>query len=123
MSTEILEKYSVAIDTDDLMSRCFGNLDFVNRILNILKERCDAEIADLEQAARDLDVERVYSISHRLKGALANASASELSAVADKVCTSLASQNIGVTIDMIAQLRAGWNELSQLIEQDCKASG
>jgi HPt (histidine-containing phosphotransfer) domain-containing protein len=121
MSTDVLEKYSVAIDTDDLMSRCFGNVDFVSRILNILKERCDAEIAELEQAALELDVERVYSISHRLKGALANASASDLSAVADKICTSLASQNIGVTTEMIVQLRNGWNELSQLIEQDLSA--
>lgn len=122
MSTDALEKYSVAIDTDDLMSRCFGNIDFVSRILNLLKQRCDAEIAELEQAAEELDVERVYSISHRLKGALANASAGELSSLADKICSSLTSQNIGVTREMITQLRDGWNELSSLIGEELPAS-
>lgn len=120
---DALRKYSVVIDTDDLMSRCFGNIDFINRILCILKERCDAEMAELERAADELNVEQVYSIAHRLKGALANASASELSSLADQICVSLASENIGVTKDMIYQLRRGWDKLSALIDQQVSIPG
>lgn len=113
-----LGKYSVVINTDDLMSRCFGNIDFIIRILSILKERCDEEMIDLQQAAEELDVERVYAIAHRLKGALANAAASELSSLADQICTSLSTENIRVTKEKIQQLRKGWDELSALIDQD-----
>ncbi len=120
---DALRKYSVVIDTDDLMSRCFGNIDFINRILCILKDRCDAEMVELERAADELNVEHVYSIAHRLKGALANASASELSSLADQICLSLTSENIGVTKSMIRELRKGWDRLSALIDREASVPG
>ncbi|OHB80796.1 MAG: hypothetical protein A2W31_04935 [Planctomycetes bacterium RBG_16_64_10] len=67
-----------AIDTDELLGRCLGNLQFAEWILSVFEQRGTIDLADLEQAIEERDLVRVAAISHRLKGACANISAYDL---------------------------------------------
>lgn len=66
------------VDVEELLARCLGNLEFAERILAIFQERCSTDLEELEQAIEQGDLERVAGITHRLKGACANAAAHSL---------------------------------------------
>ena len=72
------ETPSCVVDVDELLARCLGNLEFAERILAIFQDRCSTDLDDLERAIEAEDLERVAGITHRLKGACANAAAHSL---------------------------------------------
>ncbi|MFV2066916.1 MAG: Hpt domain-containing protein [Pirellulales bacterium] len=72
------ETPSCVVDVDELLARCLGNLEFAERILAIFQDRCSTDLDDLEQAIEAEDLKRVAGITHRLKGACANAAAHSL---------------------------------------------
>lgn len=115
MSTSSLERYSEVLDVDDLMNRCMGNIDFACRVLQILSERCSADIEGLEQAAASSDFDRVYHISHRLKGAFANASAKNMSQLADKVCVASQAHNSYESLENTQALRDEWESFVSMV--------
>lgn len=57
------------VDTDDLLNRCLGRLDIVERILNRFQGALDSELAQLEEALLETDTGKVAQIAHRIKGA------------------------------------------------------
>lgn len=73
------------INVDDLMARCLGDLDFVERILTIFQTRCESDMIELEDAIKCGDPAHVQRLAHRLKGACANAGANDLSVHASEL--------------------------------------
>ena len=115
MSTSSLERYSDVLDVDDLMNRCMGNIDFACRVLQILSERCAADIDGLEQAAASSNFDQIYHISHRLKGAFANASAKHMSQLADEVCAASQSRNGYESLEKTQALREEWESFVTMV--------
>ena len=48
MTANQMGELARVINVDDLMSRCMGNLEFVDRILTIFQSRCEADLQELE---------------------------------------------------------------------------
>lgn len=118
MAIQSLHRYSDVLDVDDLMNRCLGNLDFACRVLQLLSERCESDLHGLERAAADSDFDQIYHISHRLKGALANASATGMSRLADEVCVASQSRNEDDSLSKTQALRGQWNEFVNLLREE-----
>lgn len=121
MSTKTLDKFSEVLDTEDLMARCMGSVDFACRVLTILSERCEQDIEKLEQAVAAADHDTVYQIGHRLKGAFANASAVELSQLADDVCDASQAGRDEESHDKTKTLRSKWGAFVELVQEDTEA--
>lgn len=122
MKTETLDRYSKVLDIQDLMSRCMGNIDFACRVLQILSERCESDMDGLEQAAAQQDFDQVYHISHRLKGAFANASAKNMSRLADEVCAASQAKNECDSLEKTCKLRDEWDEFKAMVQGDANVS-
>ncbi|MEM9353562.1 MAG: Hpt domain-containing protein [Planctomycetota bacterium] len=110
-----LDRYSGAVNVDTLLDRCFGNLEFASRILDILSERCEPDIEAIEAAVQNEDFQQVYGIAHRLKGAFANASADGLSQIAEDLCQASKAMDAPASREGVSGLREGWDQLSDLM--------
>jgi len=109
---EYLEEF---IDVDDLMKRCMGNIDFATHIVDVLSERCEADMREMEQALSEDNVRQVATVSHRLKGALSSAAAHGLSHRADELCNSANRNSPAEMSSCLEGLRIEWNQLASLI--------
>lgn len=118
MTSHTLEKYSTAVDVETLLDRCFGSIEFASRILEILNERCEPDIEAIEEAVLSEDYQQIYGIAHRLKGALANASADELMEIAEDLCTASKEMNPEASRASAGELRKRWDELSALMSSE-----
>lgn len=117
MNNHTLHKYADVLDVDDLMNRCLGNVGFACRVLQILHAGCETDIDVLEKAAAESDFDRLYHVSHRLKGAFANASARQLSQLADDVCIASQSRDQDTSLRRTNELRDRWNDFSTKLRE------
>jgi HPt (histidine-containing phosphotransfer) domain-containing protein len=76
---------ATVIDLKDLMARCLGKIEFARRILAMLQELGDENLAGLEEAIAAEDAEAIAQLAHRFKGASANAAAPRLQAQAAQI--------------------------------------
>lgn len=118
MTTNQFNALAKVINVDDLMERCMGNLDFVEKILTIFQTRCAADLAELEAAIEAVDLLRVQQIAHRLKGACANAGANNLSERASELWTAANKGFTDVLAGRCAQFRQEWNECTAILLGD-----
>lgn len=115
MTKNQMENLSRVINVDDLMARCMGNLEFVERILNIFQTRCEADLQELEAAIDAADLAQVQRIAHRLKGACANAGASTLSTRASELWTAANKEFGDVVAARFAQFKDEWNQCTEIL--------
>ena len=118
MTTTQFDALAKVINVDDLMSRCMGNLDFVERILTIFQSRCEADVVELEEAIQSADLPRVQRIAHRLKGACANAGATNLSQRASELWSAANKEFTDVLAARSVQFRQEWNECTAILTND-----
>lgn len=123
MTTRSLTHLEGFINVDDLVKRCMGNLDFATRILGMLNERCDADLAELEEALENYDPQRVAKVAHRLKGALANSGAYNLCQRAAAICEIAPASTREEVAEQVSQLRDEWDDLASLLEETETCSG
>ncbi|MCE9555941.1 MAG: response regulator [Planctomycetes bacterium] len=67
-----------ALCIDDLLHRCQHDRGFAARVLEKFRRRLPADVADLQQAARDGDVPKVQRLAHQLKGCAGNVGATAI---------------------------------------------
>ena len=73
------------IDFDELVERCLGNLDFVDRILTRFQTLFDGEFKRLQDAYDAADSTEIARVAHLLKGSAASVSARTLQQVASRI--------------------------------------
>jgi HPt (histidine-containing phosphotransfer) domain-containing protein len=66
------------IDWNDLLARCLGRIDIVDRIVRKFQTTLQADLVHLELAVRTENSAAVAQITHRLKGACLAVAAYEL---------------------------------------------
>ena len=115
MATINLDGVAKVINVEDLMARCLGNLDFVERILTIFQTRCESDLVELEEAIKAGDLPRVQRLAHRLKGACANAGANDLSIRASELWTAANKEFTDVLAARFAQFRQEWDECAAIL--------
>ena len=70
--------YAAVLDVDELMERCLGHLDFLERILGKFQKHFAQDLDLLAEGVEAEDAERIAQVAHRLKGAAANVAAAGL---------------------------------------------
>ncbi len=73
------------LNQEELLSRCLGNVDLAERLLNRFQTEFARGLEELEQLVEAKDSETVCRVSHRLKGAAANISAADLQSALDEL--------------------------------------
>jgi HPt (histidine-containing phosphotransfer) domain-containing protein len=70
------------LDRDELLARCLGRIDLVERILQRFHNALDEDVKRLEEAVRGERADEVALVAHRIKGASLAVSAHALTACA-----------------------------------------
>jgi HPt (histidine-containing phosphotransfer) domain-containing protein len=99
---------SCPFDYDELLDRCQGNLAFVERILGKFESQFSDEIVKLEQSHKDNDAEEVSQLAHRLKGAAATISASNLADISARIETLADSHQLHEIPEYLVVLHKEW---------------
>jgi two-component system sensor histidine kinase/response regulator len=76
------EANQVPIDVPALLRRCRGKADLIKRLLDKFAETVGAQVEELKSGVTSADWEQVSRVAHTIKGASANLSADQVSAVA-----------------------------------------
>jgi HPt (histidine-containing phosphotransfer) domain-containing protein len=82
------------IDFDDLVERCLGNLDFVDRVLTRFQAQFDGDFRRLQDACQASDPTEIARVAHLLKGFATSVPARTLQQVAGRI------ENLGRTAQL-----------------------
>lgn len=74
-----------AIQLDQLVNRCLGNINFAQRVMTKFTGRLEDDIEELKDAMRGDSLPDVARLAHRLKGASANVAAEGLRKLAEEI--------------------------------------
>jgi len=99
----------VAFDVEDLLTRCLGKIDFAQRVLARFQERCEQDLADLEQAMAAGQSRTVADLAHRIKGASANAGAPGMRALAAQIEDAAGQCPAEQASAQLAKLKSEWS--------------
>ncbi len=115
---------SQVVEFDDLVERCMGNLDFVERVLEKFQEGFPRQVAELESLLETRDSEGIAAIAHRMKGNSANVSATGLHRVAveiEELCRANRMGEIPARVDRLRRELARYVDCSaqRLLANDC----
>ena len=108
MYPEVPDQSAVAIDLDQLLVRCMGNLDFAERILQIFQERFDADLDELDRLLASGDAAGLTGLAHRLKGASANAAAPALHTRVAQIEQLARQESLDAVRPCLVDLRREW---------------
>lgn len=81
---------SSPLHLEELLARCLGRVDLMNKLLANFDEVLAPQINQLEEAVQVSNAAQIKSIAHRIKGAALTVSAKELSKCAERLETSAA---------------------------------
>jgi HPt (histidine-containing phosphotransfer) domain-containing protein len=70
-----IDRTSAALDYEELLARCMGNIEFAERVLDKFQSSFGQELENLENGLNSENAETVTMIAHRLKGASASVGA------------------------------------------------
>ena len=97
------------VDLDELLGRCMGNLDLVERVLQKFQDTFPGELAELESAFEAGSAEQLTRTAHRIKGTSASVSVVGLQHAAaelEELCCAGRMKDVPGQID---RLRHEWN--------------
>lgn len=105
MTLPLEQPDQAAFNSQELLARCLGRLDFAIRVLNKFQTQLELDLAMLEQAVRNHNRAAAALAAHRIKGASANVAAHGL-------------QQCAAEIEMMAaQENESWPDLAELHQQ------
>lgn len=97
-----------AVDFMALLGRCLGNFKIVERVITTFRETGESDLHELEMAIEEEDYSLVMEISHRLKGASSNVSATGLAKLLLRAEVSGRERNRGELMQVLADLKSEW---------------
>jgi len=118
MSQTKAERLSSVVDYDQLVSRCLNKLDFAERMLTLFQSHCGEELAVLERALAEDNLESVRLIAHRLGGAAANAAAFGLQSCAGHLRLAASSGSREQTEKSLVELQQEWRRFNAAIAEE-----
>jgi HPt (histidine-containing phosphotransfer) domain-containing protein len=96
------------LDFEQLLARCMGNIDFVERVLSRFQEHFGADLAELEKGLNAADGGQIARVAHRLKGASANVGAAGLRERAAEIEQLGQARRFSEIPSCVDQLRGEW---------------
>ena len=94
---------------DELVQRCLGRIELVERVLAKFQQRFGVELELLERELRADNVDEVARVAHRLKGTSANVGAPGLLAVAADIEEQARGRQVAQIPASLEQLRREWD--------------
>ena len=96
------------VNLEELLERCMGNLDLVERVLQKFQETFPQELAKLESALEIGNAEQLAHVVHRVKGISASISAAGLQRAAAELEGLCCAGRMGDVPRQIDRLRREW---------------
>jgi CheY-like chemotaxis protein/HPt (histidine-containing phosphotransfer) domain-containing protein len=108
---------SAVWDKNGLLSRLMGDTELVKKIIAIFLEQTPGQILKLKNALNTGDIPCVELLSHSIKGACANISASRLQTVALEIETRIHSGNTDFLIKSFEDLQKEFDQLKKTLQK------
>jgi HPt (histidine-containing phosphotransfer) domain-containing protein len=97
------------LDLDQLVRRCMGRIELVDRLLASFEDRFPKELSQIEECLVTGDVEHLARLTHQLKGAAANVSASSLHAITTKMEESARAHQLDDVVTCLTDVRLAFD--------------
>jgi len=108
MSLKTLHDLASVIDYEALLNRCLNNLDFAESMLALFQGHGGEELAEIERACSNGNMQAVSQIAHRFHGACANVAAHGLQARVTELRTAVLDGASEKTTHCLAELQREW---------------
>src|SRR5688500_13391977 len=95
----------IPVDLDDLLARCLGRMDIVERVLHTFQRSLQIDLEQLEQAVQSLDADEIAHIAHRMKGASLSVAAHDLQKYAQSIESSAMTRQLENIPDYFVKLK------------------
>lgn len=118
MSQKNAERLSSVVDYEELVTRCLNKIDFAERMLALFQNHCGDEMAVLERAYAEGNLESVRLIAHRLGGAAANAAAFGIQSCAAELRLAASSGSVQQTSRSLTDLQREWRRFNEVMSTD-----
>jgi histidine phosphotransfer protein HptB len=110
-------------DQQELLNRCLGNWELVDRILVKFLSRFEEDLAEMNRAIAVADAEAIVRVAHRLKGSSATTAATRIRDGAAKI-EDLAREGLLAQIpDRLQELRQEGDRFAESISSLGAATG
>jgi PAS domain S-box-containing protein len=107
------------VDSAELLARVEGDRDLLQSLISIFREDCPKQLDALREAVASQDPRAIASISHALKGMLANLAGKKASAVAAYVEHSARSGELGKVREGLPELEREISRVEAALEEMC----
>lgn len=118
MSLANVQGLSEVIDYHELLTRCLNNLSFAERMLALFQNRCGEDLAELERAFDQGDLELSRRLAHRLAGASANAAAFGVQSRAAELRRAISDNDLERSRQSLNELRHEWNRFTAAMSSE-----
>ena len=100
---------AAVLDFEQLLARCMGNIEFMERVLSRFREHFGEDLAELEEGLDATDGGQIARVAHRLKGASANVGAAGLRERAAEIERLGRARRFSEIPPCVDQLRGEWD--------------
>jgi PAS domain S-box-containing protein len=107
------------VDSAELLARVEGDRDLLQSLIGIFREDCPKQLGALREAVASQDSRAIASISHALKGMLANLAGKKASAVAAYVEHSARNGELGKVREGLPELEREIGRVEAALEEMC----
>jgi two-component system sensor histidine kinase/response regulator len=98
-----------ALEFEQLLARCMGNLNFAERVLASFQQEFDEDLAGIERGLASGDAEEVARVAHMLKGASGDVAAATLRAEAADIEELAREKRLEKIPPHLERLRSQWS--------------
>lgn len=113
------------INVDELLTRCMGQLDFAQEILDDFMESCQRGIDNLRSldnpSANVTEIERLRAEAHRLKGTSATVAANQLADLFEELESDIKSGNTMDAANRFPSVETEFRNVRRFIKSHFKA--
>lgn len=108
------------IDFDELLGRCVGRRDFVDKVIDNFATYLPKQLEQMEQAAAQPDNLKVRTLAHQLKGGSLTVSAHRLGKLAHRLETTAEQGSSTDVVNCLNDLRAEADRLVAVVRERLK---
>jgi HPt (histidine-containing phosphotransfer) domain-containing protein len=105
-----------ALDLPQILERCLGSRQLVERVLQTFAERFAEDLELIRVEIEAGSAERTAKVAHRLKGAAANAAAEELAGLAGEIEAAARDEQLERAQRIYRELPAAWTRFGEARE-------
>ncbi|MGA3066392.1 MAG: response regulator [Tepidisphaeraceae bacterium] len=93
------------LDITDVLQRCMGNVEFLQRLLGKFRNRLEEDFENLVKAVSNKDKQQTVRLAHSLRGSAANVSAKRLAVLSAECEKRAAAGDFSHSDELVQQLR------------------